>query len=115
MKYGSQLEFFENVEAEGGHIDALDRRPRIHADLVNDYNVFIELSEMRRWDSMSGTPSQIQFSEIEAYLRLYEVNDQTQKLRLIKRLRFMDNIYLEYYRKKDGRHKHNSKRNTGND
>ena len=111
MKYGAQLEFFYNVEAEGGYIPALDTRPKLFEDLVEDFNIFIELSSSRQWDSMAGIPHPIKFSEIEAYLRIYDVIDQTQKLRLIKRIKFMDQVYLEYHRKKDGGHTDNSGRN----
>ncbi|HUT42742.1 MAG TPA: hypothetical protein VMW95_00290 [Desulfobacterales bacterium] len=110
MKYGSKLEFFANVEAEGGHIPALDDRPRLFEDLVEDFNIFIELSLGRQWDSMAGFPHPIKFSEIDAYLRIYDVNDQAQKLRLINRIKFMDQVYLEYHREQHGRHTDNTRR-----
>ena len=114
MKYGSKLEFFYNVEAEGGYIPALDTRPKLHDDLVADFNIFHDLSKSRQWDGMSGTPHSISFSEIEAYLRLHEVDDQTQKIRLINRLSFMDQIYCDYHRKKHGGHTDNTGSDRGN-
>ena len=110
MKYGSKLEFFANLEAEGHHVPALDTRPKLFEDLVEDFNVFIELSASRHWDSMSGVPHPINFTEIESYLRIYDVIDQTQKMRLIKRIKLMDQVYLEYNREQHGRHTDNTKR-----
>jgi len=91
----------------------LDSRPRLFDDLVVDFNIFIELSESRDWDSMAGMPKMISFTEIEAYLRLHAIIDQLQQQRLIKRLKILDNIFCEYYRKKHGGHTDNTRRKIG--
>jgi len=88
----------------------LDTRPKLFEDLVEDFNIFTDLSSGRKFDSMSGTPHPISYIEIEAYLRIYNVDDQAQKLRLINRIKFMDQVYLEYHRKKDGGHTDNTRR-----
>ena len=100
------------MEAEGGHIPALDLRPKLHEDLKEDFDIFIDLSKNRQWDSMAGTPHSIQFSEIESYMHLYEIEDPDR--RLLKRLVFMDQIYCEHYRKNHGGHTDTPRRDESN-
>ena len=60
---------------------------------------------------MAGMPKMISFTEIEAYLRLHGISDSMQQQRLIKRLKILDNIFYEYYRKKHGGHTDKPKHN----
>ena len=100
------------MEAEGGYIPALDTKPKLYNDLVEDFNIFLDLSGNRQWDGMAGIPHSILFSEIEAYMRLHEIDDSNH--RLLKRIVFMDQIYCEYHRKNHGRHTDSTGRDKGN-
>jgi hypothetical protein len=79
-------------------------------DLTEDFNIFIELSASRQWDSMAGLPQPLRFSELEAYMRLQRIENPLQQQRLLKRLQFMDQTYCNYYRENHGGHTDNSKR-----
>jgi len=83
------------LQKEGHDVPAMDNRPILYDDLLNDYTIFTELSKTRRVDGMSGYVFHIEFSEIEAYLQLMEISDFHQRQRLIKRIEFMDSTYCK--------------------
>ena len=76
-------------------IPAIENRPFLYPDLFDDWNIFWRLSGKRRVDGMSGYVGQIPYSEIEAYMRIHDID--TGRERLLDRIEFMDRIFCNFH------------------
>jgi len=84
------------LEADGNQVEALETKPTLYLDLINDYRAFIVLSASR---SISMAEGPIPLSEIYAYMQIFEINKYDQRKLFLKRIRFMDKIYLDFVHK----------------
>ena len=58
-----------------------------------DYEAFIILSTSR---SIGMTEGPIPLSEIYAYMQIFEIVDYEQRKLFLKRIRFLDKVYLDF-------------------
>lgn len=52
---------------------------------------------------MSGYVGQIPYSEIEAYFKIFKIEDLEQRERLLERIDFLDRLYCQHCNEKKGK------------
>lgn len=78
----------------------METRPTLYSDLQNDWNIFWDLCSRRKVDSMAGRMERISYLEIEAYMRIHDINNGVERTRLLDRIDFLDKIYCNHYNDK---------------
>jgi hypothetical protein len=87
-----------DLEAQGEHVEQLDKKPELYTDLYSDYNAFLFLSASR---TSGFGPSAIAISEIYAYMQMFEIDDYQQRRRFLNHIKILDSVYLDYMDKKE--------------
>lgn len=80
-----------DLEAEGKEVRALQDMPDLFPDLIQDWEVFWEMSESRP-ASMEGIAA-IPMSEIVSYLELWNIRNLGARITFANRIRTMDRTY----------------------
>ena len=101
LEFGSKLKWLLELAESGQHVKALETKPVLYADLIMDYEAFIILNASR---SIGMSEGSIPLSEIYAYMQIFEIDDYSQRKLFLKRIRFLDRVYLEFV------HESNAKR-----
>lgn len=98
LKHGDNLEWFEQLEAEGKDIGGvLDDRPELTTYLVPFWNAFHVLSNSRQIGmGIGGIP----LSAFESYFRIYRITDQEDQLEYIYMVGALDSEYLAFQNEK---------------
>ena len=77
-----------------GGVKMLDDQPVVFPHLVDLWNAFLTLDRTRRWNM--GYPHYIELTEIEAYARLYRINDVEDILTMIEFVHKLDAHYISW-------------------
>ena len=72
----------------------MEDRPVLYRDLRQDYEAFHVLSSSRHIGMGGASP--IPISQIESYMRIFEITDLAEKKFFIYRIRLIDHLYLEW-------------------
>jgi hypothetical protein len=72
----------------------MEERPVLYRDLRQDYEAFHILSSSRPVGMGGASP--IPISEIESYMRIFEITEMHEKKFFIYRIRLIDHLYLEW-------------------
>jgi hypothetical protein len=72
----------------------MEDRPVLYRDLRQDYEAFHVLSSSRPIGMGGASP--IPISQIESYMRIFEITDLREKKFFIHRIRLIDHIYLDW-------------------
>ena len=93
LQYGAKIEWFLELAESGEYVKALEEKPVIYQDLILDYEAFIILNNSRLIGMTEGS---IPLSEIYAYMKIFEIFDYNQRKLFLKRIRFLDKVYLDF-------------------
>jgi hypothetical protein len=74
-------------------------RPDIYPDLLLDYNAFLLLSSTRTYGFSSANP--ISLTEIKSFIDIFGIKGHAEKKTFIKRMRVLDNAFLNWHREKN--------------
>ncbi len=99
MRWGSNKEYLLKLEEQGENIPALQATPELRGYLIPYWQAFNILSPSRQIGLGVGA---IPLSEIEAYIRLYEITDSEEKEELLYFIREMDGVFLKHHKKDKG-------------
>jgi len=98
LDHGEKVDWYLQIEADGGHITALDKKPEIYDDLRQDFKAFGQLHASRQ--SNGWGPCALRIADIVAYMQILEMNDYEERQVFLRRMQILDQAYLQHAHEK---------------
>jgi hypothetical protein len=97
LSWGDKEKFLRGLEERGEAVPALQNKPELDEFLIPYWKAFQVLSSSRQIGMGIGA---IPLTEIEAYMRIYGIEDQEEREDMVYLIGEMDRVFIEYCNKK---------------